>query len=258
MDENKSNKINMEVLGLDIGGTGIKGAIVDTKTGQLLTERVRVLTPQPSTAENMAKTIKEIISKLDYKGEFVGVGFPTLIRDGIVQFTSNIDESWLHVDISKKFEELVGFKFFAINDADAAGIAEAVYGKTKETKGLVMFLTIGTGIGSALIYDGKLIPNSEFGKVEFKGDVAEAYASNKTRKEKELSWKQFGKRLNKYLIYLDMLFSPKTFILGGGVSKKLEKYNQYLTTKIPVIPSQFLNAAGVIGAAYFAAEQAEK
>ena len=248
----------MEVLGLDIGGTGIKGAIVNTETGELSTERVRVLTPQPSTAENMALTIKEIIDKLDYKGDYIGIGFPTLIRNGIVQFTSNIDKSWLHVDIAKKFEELLGFKFFPLNDADAAGIAEAVFGSTKDRKGLVIFLTIGTGIGSALIYDGKLIPNSEFGKVEFKGDVAEYYASNKTRKEKELSWKKFGKRLNEYLNYLDMLLSPSAFILGGGISKKLEKYAPYLTTEVPVIPSEFLNAAGVIGAAYYAAKEVER
>jgi len=247
----------MEILGLDIGGTGIKGAIVDTKTGKLLTERVRVLTPQPSTAENMAATIKEIIKELDYKGEYIGVGFPTLLHNGIVQFTSNIDKSWLYVNVNEKFEELTGHKYIAINDADAAGIAEAIYGKTKDIKGLVIFLTIGTGIGSALIYDGKLIPNSEFGKVEFKGDTAEAYTSNKTRKEKELSWKKFGKRLDDYLNYLDLLFSPSTFILGGGVSKKMEKYQQYFTLDIPVVPSEFLNAAGVIGAAYYAANEVE-
>lgn len=248
----------MEILGLDIGGTGIKGAIVDTETGELLTERVRMLTPQPSTPENMATSIKEIIDTLDYKGECIGVGFPTLIRDGVVQFTSNIDKSWYKVNIGERFGELTGHKYFPLNDADAAGIAEAVFGETKDREGLVIFLTIGTGIGSALIFNGQLIPNSEFGKLEFKGDIAEFYTSNKTRKEKELSWKKFGKRLNEYLNYLEMLFSPSTFILGGGISKKMDKYSKFFTTSVPVIPSEFLNAAGVIGAAYHAAQEFEK
>lgn len=245
----------MEILGLDIGGTGIKGAIVDTNTGELLTERHRQLTPQPSTPENIAFAIKEIVKKLDYKGEIIGMGFPTLIRHGVAQFATNIDKSWVGVNIGERLGELTGHKYFVANDADTAGLAEAVFGSRKIEQGLVMFLTIGTGIGSALIFDGKLIPNSELGKIEFKGKQAEEYTSNKTRKEEDLSWKEFGKRLGKFLNYLDILFSPQLFILGGGVCKKIEKYQEYLKTEVPVVQSEFLNAAGVIGAAYFAAQE---
>jgi len=245
----------MEILGLDIGGTGIKGAIVNTETGELVTERFRQLTPQPSTPENIAETIKEIISALDYTGEYIGVGFPTLIRNGEAQFASNIDPSWVNVNIGESLGALTGHKYIVANDADVAGIAEAVFGKNVKTDGLVIFLTIGTGIGSALIYNGELILNSELGKIQFKGDIAELYASNRTRKEKELSWKKFGKRLNEYLTYLDMLFSPRSFILGGGVSKKLDKFNDQFTVEVPVLSSEFLNAAGVIGSAYYAAQK---
>lgn len=245
----------MEILGLDIGGTGIKGAIVDTNTGNLLTERHRQLTPQPSTPENIALAINEIIKKLDYKGEIIGMGFPTLIRNGIAMFATNIDDSWIGINIEEKLGMLTGHKYYVANDADTAGLAEAVFGSKKIDNGLVIFLTIGTGIGSALIFNGELIPNSEFGKIEFKGMQAEQYTSNKTRKEKELSWKKFGKRLNDFLNYLDILFSPQLFILGGGVCKKMEKYQEYLKTEVPVVQSEFLNAAGVIGAAYFAAQK---
>ena len=245
----------MEILGLDIGGTGIKGAVVDTETGELLTERVRQLTPQPSTPDNIALAIKDIVNKLDYKGEAIGIGFPTLIRNGVAQYATNIDDSWIDVHIGDLLGELTGHKYFVANDADTAGLAEAVFGTTKESKGLVIFLTIGTGIGSALIFNGQLVPNTEFGHIQFKGDKAENYTSNKTRKEEDLSWKEFGKRLNHFLNYLDVLFSPKLFILGGGVCKKMEKYQEYLTTEVPVAQSEFLNAAGVIGAAYFAAQE---
>ena len=245
----------MEILGLDIGGTGIKGAIVDTDTGNLITERYRQLTPQPSTPDNIAMAIKEIVKKLNYTNDIIGMGFPTLIRHGIAQYATNIDNSWIGVDIGKKLEQLTGYKYYVANDADTAGLAEAVFGSKTIEKGLVIFLTIGTGIGSALIFDGKLIPNSELGKIQFNNMEAEKYASNKTRKAKDMSWKTFGKRLNAYLKYLDMLFSPQMFILGGGVCKKMDKYQEYIKIDVPVVQSEFLNAAGVIGAAYFAAEE---
>ena len=248
----------MEILGLDIGGTGIKGAIVDTESGELLTERFRQLTPQPSTPENIAFAISEIVEKLEYKGEIIGVGFPTLIRNGIAKYATNIDDSWININIGERLGELTGHKYYVANDADTAGLAEAIFGTTNNSKGLVIFLTIGTGIGSALIYDGKLIPNTEFGHLKFKGDKVENYTSNKTRKEKNLSWKEFGKRLNRFLNHLDVIFSPQTIILGGGVCKKIEKYQEYITTDFPVVQSEFLNAAGVIGAAYFAAEESLK
>ncbi len=248
----------MEILGLDIGGTGIKGAVVNTETGELLTERYRQLTPQPSSPENIAIAIKGIIEKLDYSGQIVGLGFPTLIRNGVAQFATNIDSSWIDVNIGERLGQLTGHKYFVANDADTAGLAEAVFGSRKEKDGLVIFLTIGTGIGSALIFNGELIPNSELGRIEFKGKKAEDYTSNKTRKDKNMSWKAFGKRLNAFLNYLDMLFSPRLFILGGGVCKKIEKYEKYIDSKAPVVQSEFLNAAGVIGAAYFAAEEFKK
>ncbi len=247
----------MEILGLDIGGTGIKGAVIDTETGELLTERYRQLTPQPSTPGNISIAIKGIIEKLNYKGDIVGLGFPTLIRNGIAQFATNIDDSWLNVNIAERLGQLTGHRYFVANDADTAGLAEAVFGSRKE-KGLVIFLTIGTGIGSALIFNGELIPNSELGRIEFKGRRAEDYTSNKTRKEKGMSWKTFGKRLNAFLNYLDMLFSPQLIILGGGVCKKMEKYHEYIKTDVPVVQSEFLNAAGVIGAAYYAAKESKK
>ena len=238
-----------KILGIDVGGSGIKGSVVDVTTGELLYERHRIETPQPATPENIAETIKKIADHFDYKGK-IGCGFPAVIKNGVIMTASNIDKSNINVDANQLFSQITGCEVNVVNDADAAGIAEITFGEGKSFSGVVLVLTIGTGIGSALFVDGKLVPNTEFGHIYMKkGMIAEKYTSDAVRKKKNLSWSKWGKRFNEYLTYLDRIVNPELIIIGGGTSKKIEKFEDRITIKTPLKPAKLLNEAGLIGAA---------
>ena len=244
----------MKILGIDIGGTGIKGAIVDTKTGELTSERVRLLTPKPATPQAIADTLNKLVKQLKWQGP-IGCGFPATVQHGIARTASNIDKSWINTNAAGLFSQTTGCPCFVVNDADAAGVAEMKFGAGKDNQGVVALITIGTGLGSAIFTQGQLLPNTELGHLQLEGMVAEHYASASARELNELSWKKWGKRFNKYLQRLEFLLSPDLIILGGGASKKFEKYNEQLNTRAPVIPAQSLNQAGIVGAALFAQTQ---
>ncbi len=244
-----------KILGIDVGGSGIKGAIVDISTGELLSERHRIETPQPATPEAIAKTIKKIAKHFDYKGK-IGCGFPAVIKNGVIKTAANIDKSNINVDAEKFFSKIIGNKIFLVNDADAAGIAEISFGAGKNITGVVLVLTIGTGIGSALFIDGKLVPNSEFGHILMKnGLIAEKFTSDAVRKNLDLKWTEWGKRFDVYLHYLERILNPKLIIVGGGTSKKFDKFKEKITLSTPIKPAKLLNNAGIIGAAIKAAYQ---
>jgi polyphosphate glucokinase len=238
----------MEILGIDIGGSGIKGALVNAETGELLTDRYRIATPQPSTPEAIADVLKEVVDHFAWKG-VVGCTFPAIIRNGVVHSAANVDKSWIGTDAKKLFEAKTGCDCTIINDADAAGIAEMVFGAGRDVPGVVIMLTLGTGIGSAVFVDGHLAPNTELGHIEMNGGDAEQQAADSARKREDLGWKAWGKRLNQYFQTLEFLLSPDLFIVGGGVSKKHEKFFGYIETRAPLIPAKMGNEAGIIGGA---------
>jgi polyphosphate glucokinase len=243
----------MHILGIDIGGSGIKGAIVDIQTGELVTDRYRLETPQPATPSAVAEVVAEIARYFDYKGR-VGITFPAVVKHGVTMTAANVDEGWVGLDAEGLFSEKMAAPIVVLNDADAAGIAEFTYGAGRGQRGTVIVLTIGTGIGSAIFINGHLLPNTEFGHLEIKGVEAEDMAADIVRKEEDLSWKQWAKRLNIFLGVLDGLFSPDLYIIGGGVSKKHEKFFPLLTTPTPILPAGLKNEAGIVGAAMAAAE----
>ncbi|NHB68161.1 polyphosphate--glucose phosphotransferase [Perlabentimonas gracilis] len=242
----------MEVLGIDVGGSAIKGAIVNTLTGELTAERFRIPTSQPATIDETVETVCKLVSHFSWKGK-VGFGFPAVVQNGIVKTAANIDKGFIGVDINKLFSKATGCEVNVLNDADVAGYAELKFGAVKDFKGLAIFLTIGTGIGSALFSNGQLIPNSELGHIYLKnGKKGEHFTSDSARKREELDWVTWGKRFNKYLIYLEQLFYPELFIIGGGTSKKLDKFEMHLETNCRVEAATLLNNAGIVGAALLA------
>ena len=243
----------MTLLGIDIGGTGIKGAPVDVETGQLTAERLRIPTPQPALPNAVADVVQQIAAHFNYQGP-TGVTFPAVVKKGVIYTASNVDSSWIGTNAGELFSKHVGGPATVVNDADAAGIAEMRFGAGQDRPGVVIMITLGTGIGSAIFLDGKLLPNAEFGHLQIRGKDAEKRASEKMREVKKLSWKQWAKRLSEYLNELEKLFSPDLFIIGGGISKKSEKFFPLLKTKTEVIvgPAEMRNEAGIIGAAYLA------
>lgn len=244
----------MHILGVDIGGSGIKGAIVDTSTGQLIGERHRIETPQPATPKAVAATLAELVRHFDWQGP-IGCGFPAAIQHGVVRTASNIDASFIGTDINRLFSETTACHCFNLNDADAAGLAEMRFGEGLDQKGLVLLVTIGTGLGTVLFSGGQLVPNTELGHIYLdNGQEAERYASDAVRKAEDLGWKSWGKRFDRYLRTMEKLFWPDLIILGGGASKKFDKFNDQLTVKVPVKPAAFLNQAGIVGAALYAAD----
>jgi len=238
----------MQALGIDIGGSGIKGAIVETETGKLLTPRLRIPTPKPSKPRPVAEVVAEIAQHFGWKGS-IGCGFPSVVQNGVVRTAANIHRKWINTNAANLFEETTGCPVYVINDADAAGLAEMKFGAGNRRMGVVMLLTIGTGIGSALFTDGHLVVNTEFGHLQMNGKDAERNASDAARKREKLTWKEWSKRFDAYLHALHWLFWPDLFILGGGVSKDFEKFKPYLTVETEVVPAQFLNEAGIVGAA---------
>ncbi|WP_371176947.1 polyphosphate--glucose phosphotransferase [Buchananella felis] len=245
----------MIALGIDIGGSGIKGAPVDLETGELTQERVRIETPQPSTPEAVARVTREVVESFDLPADTpVGITFPAPIKHNTVVFMANLDQSWVGKNVDDVFEQELGRKVIALNDADAAGYAEAIYGAAKGQDGLVIVTTLGTGIGSALIYNGQLIPGSELGHLEIDGVNAESRAAARIREEEKLKFPEYAKRLQRYYSHVEMLFSPDLFVVGGGVSKKHDKFLPLLDLRTPIIPAQLRNTAGIVGAAALAAK----
>ncbi len=246
---NKTQLIKMEILGIDVGGSGIKGAIVNLTTGELTSERHRISTPRPATPKNVAKTIKELVNHFNWKGD-VGCGFPTPLQHGKCQTGGNLHTDWKNTQVDVLFKKETGNDFYIINDADAAGLSEMNFGAGKDVKGVVIMITIGTGIGSGLFLDGKLLPNSELGHVLYKnGEIFEKYASDAARKRDDLSKKQWGKRLHEYFQHINFILSPDLFIVGGGASKKLAKFEKQINIETKIVPAKAENNAGIIGAA---------
>jgi polyphosphate glucokinase len=242
------------ILGIDVGASGIKGALVDLENGKLSGERFRVPTPQPTTPAAMAAAFSEIIDYFDYKG-VVGCGFPALVKNGVAQSAANIDKTWIGVNVEQVFGASSGDRVCVTNDADAAGMAEMRYGKGKNEDGLVILITIGTGLGTAIFYKGLMIPNTELGHLKWNnGKSVEQYCSSGARERLKISRKEWADRFNEYLQHLELLFSPDLFILGGGESKFFEVYKEQLKVNARVEPAKLLNNAGIIGAAAYAAE----
>lgn len=241
-----------KILGIDVGASGMKGAIVDVTTGKLVADRQRVDTPKPATPEAMAIAFAKLVEMhAGYKGA-VGCGFPSVVKKGVSLTASNIDQSWIGVNIEQIFSEACGCPVFATNDADAAGIAEMKFGAGKDQKGTVLLITLGSGIGTALFLDGKLAPNTEFGHILLHNMIAERYAASSIKEKEGLSWKEWGGRINEYLCYLERILSPDLLIIGGGISRDFENYRRFITTEARVTPTQSLNAAGTVGAALYA------
>lgn len=238
----------MHILGIDIGGSGIKGSPVDVKKGVLVEERFRIPTPQPARPQDVADVVVEIAKHFDWKGP-IGCTFPAIVRHGVVESAANVDESWIGTNGSALFQRKTKCPAVVINDADAAGIAEMEFGAGKGQKGVVMMLTLGTGIGSAIFLDGKLLPNTEMGHLEIRGKDAEWRASDRARQDEDLNWKKWAKRLEEYFQRLEFLFSPDLFIVGGGISKKSDKFLPFIETRAQIVTAQLLNDAGIVGAA---------
>ena len=244
----------MATLGIDIGGSGVKGAPVDTALGELLAERYRVPTPQPSDVTSVVEAVAEVAAQFD-DFERVGLTFPGVVVDGVTRTAANVDKSWLDAPAAKLFSERLGKPVTVLNDADAAGVAEVAFGAGRDRQGLIMMLTFGTGIGSALFLDGVLIPNTELGHLELDGKDAEVRASDRAREVEEMSWEKWAGRVEAYLRHVEMLLSPRLFIIGGGVSKKSDRFFPLIDIRTPMVAATLLNNAGIIGAAV-TAEQA--
>ena len=245
----------MNILGIDIGGSGIKGAIVDTNKGKLITERHRIPTPEGRKPHDIANVVKEIQEHFDWKDN-IGVAFPTVVVNGKAKYSSNLDASWKDIQIDDLFCDYCEKNTFnIINDADAAGLAEVKYGAGRHQAGTLLMVTIGTGLGSGLFYDGQLIPNFELGHLLYKdGNKIEHYAADSARKREDLSFEEWGKRVNKFLKHIERLINPDFIILGGGVSKHIHKYRAQIKIKTEYLVSEKQNHSGIIGAACYAAD----
>ena len=241
------------ILGIDIGGTGIKGGVVDVDRGKLVGERYRLPTPKRSTPGHIAKVVAEIASHFDWTGA-VGCGFPGVVRDGVVLTAANVSKKWIGAPGVELFDDATGCAFTMVNDADAAGLAEVRFGAGSARAGVVLMLTVGTGIGTALFIDGKLVPNVELGQLELRGRNAEKWASEKVRVREGLSYKQWARRFNRYLERMHRYFWPELIIIGGGGSKKFDRFERYLSVDCEVAPAELRNQAGIIGAALAASE----
>jgi polyphosphate glucokinase len=239
---------SQKILGIDIGGSGIKGAPVNVKNGKILKERFRIETPEPSSPKAIAEAIVQIVKHFKWKG-LIGCGFPGVIQRGFVRTAANVDKSWIDTNINKLLSDATGLPVYAINDADAAGLAEMKFGAGKDKKGVVLLLTVGTGIGTVLFSNGKLVPNLEMGHIELNGMDAEKQCSDAVRKDLDLSWEEWAKKFNEYLLAIHALLWPDMIILGGGASKKTDKFLDFLKIKAKIVPAKLLNEAGLVGAA---------
>lgn len=243
----------MNVFGVDIGGSGIKGAPVDLDRGDLVEPRHKVLTPHPATPESVADGVVEVVRHFGWSGP-VGITFPGVVTGSVIRTAANVDKSWIDMDAGRVLGDRLSLRATVLNDADAAGVAEMAFGAGRGRKGTVFLLTFGTGIGSALFVDGKLVPNTELGHLELHGHEAEKHASTKAKDDEELSWHHWAHRVQKYLAHLEMLFSPELFIIGGGVSRKADKFLPLIEgIRAEILPAELQNNAGIVGAAMAAA-----
>jgi polyphosphate glucokinase len=248
--------VNSIYLGIDVGGSGIKSALVDVSDGSLVSERLRVDTPQPATPEACATALTAQVADYEYDGP-IGVGFPSVIRNGMVETANNIDPAWIGNKVLDFFAEATGRDTVVLNDADAAALAEAAFGAAAGIDGMVLTITFGTGIGSGLLVDGKLVPNLELGQIELEGHVpAETHFAAKARRREDLDWETWGDRANRYLIHIDSVFNPTLIVVGGGLVKNWELFAHRLDERLPVVPAEMGNNAGLVGAALAAAGRA--
>lgn len=241
---------------IDIGGSGIKGAPVDLAAGTLAAERLRIPTPSPSPPDAVTRVVAEVVGKFGPASGTgpVGVTFPAVIQHGVARTAANVDQSWIGTDVDALLTDQLGRHVHVVNDADAAGIAEARFGAARATKGVVLVCTLGTGIGSALLLDGQLVPNTELGHLEVDGHDAETRAADSAREREDLSWEKWAARLQRYFAHVEDLFWPDLIVVGGGVSKKSERFLPLLHLRAPIVPAQLRNDAGIIGAAILAHE----
>jgi polyphosphate glucokinase len=238
-----------QVLGIDIGGTGIKAAPVDVETGKLTAERVKLATPHPALPEAVADVVHELVKGFSWTGQ-AGITFPGVVSDGITRTAANLGAAWIGLDSRALFSKATGLSVTLLNDADAAGLAEMKFGAGAGQQGVVLMLTLGTGIGSALFVDGVLVPNTEFGHIEIRGKDAEKRASEIVREEEDLSWGKWAGRVDEYLMHMEALLSPALIIIGGGISRKADKFLPRLTgLHARVVPAKLFNDAGIVGAA---------
>ena len=247
----------MSVLGIDIGGSGIKGAPVNLVEGRLATERHKILTPQPATPEAVLASVVELAGQFELRGS-VGVAVPAVVKHGVAQTAANIDPAWIGCDIGRLLHDALGRPVAVLNDADAAGLAEMRFGAGRDHGGTVVLLTLGTGIGSAVFMGGRLVPNTEFGHLDIRGRKAEHRAAAQVRKVDGLTWDKWAARLSEVLVEIEGLLWPDLYIIGGGVSRKHEKFLPLLQCRTPVVPAALTNDAGIVGAALAAACMAEK
>lgn len=243
-----------QYFGIDIGGSGIKGALVDALNGELIGERLRVDTPQPSTPQAVAEAVRTLVVDMGKYNGPVGCTFPSIVKSGVMHSAANVDKGWIGTDGTTLFTNTVGMPFHILNDADAAGVAEMTFGAGQAVPGVVIMLTFGTGIGSAVFHNGILLPNTEFGHLHLHNKIAEARAAARVKEEKDLSWSKWGGRVNEFLQHLDFIFSPDMFIIGGGISKRFDRFIEYIDVNAKVVPAKYLNDSGIIGAAMAAAE----
>ena len=248
-------------IGIDVGGSGIKAAVVDVESGRFRSERIRVATPSPSTPDAVLASVARVIKRLARSSGLgdatpVGIGLPGVTIDGVLKSAANIDPAWIDFPVVDRLTRVIGRPVTIINDADAAGIAEMRFGIGRDKPGVVIFLTLGTGVGSGVFVDGKLVPNTEFGQMEIRGRAAERRSASAARVKRGLSWKAWAADLDEHLDRIYQLMWPNLMILGGGVSKNADKYVPRLTVPCPVVPAELRNDAGIIGAAIVAAEGA--
>ena len=244
-----------KAIGIDVGGTGIKAAVVDTKSGELASERLKLGTPDGGEPEDIAEVVKAIVHSLPgNKPKPIGVCFPAVVQDGITQSAANVSDRWIGLDAQKLFSDALGQEVLVMNDADAAGVAEMDFGAGRGEEGLVIMTTLGTGIGTALYYNGELIPNAELGHLEIDGVDYETKAAYSAMEREQLSFGQWAQRLQRYYDRLETLLAPKLFIVGGGVSKSHAEFLPLLSLKTPIVPAMLQNSAGIIGVAAAARE----
>jgi len=241
----------MTVIGVDIGGTGIKGAPVDVRRGALIAERVRLLTPESKKPDDMLGVIAEIVGRFE-SPTCLGVTFPGVVMGGVIRTAANLDKSWIGVDLAALVRDRMGLHVTAINDADAAAVAEGAHGAAKRVRGVVIMLTFGTGVGSGLLLDGKLVPNTELGHLEMNGKDAEKIVAEVVREKKKLSWKKWSERTNEYLALIEELFSPDLIVIGGGIDRSNDKWLPLLKARAPIKVATLGNNAGIVGAAMVA------
>ena len=248
--------VNGPVLGIDIGGTGVKGAPVDLATGEFVRDRLKIATPKPATPEAVSDVVARIADHFDddLGDSPIGIAIPAVAQHGVARSAANIDPSWVDTDVDALFTERLSRPVHVVNDADAAGVAEARYGVAHDVPGLVILTTLGTGIGSAFLLDGKLMPNSELGHLEIDGHDAEHRAAQSAKERENLSYAQWAKRLQRYYGFVENIFWPDLFVVGGGISKSSDKFLPLLDLRTPIVPAKLRNSAGIVGAAWLAYE----